>query len=76
MDILEYSSSQYWQAFIVQGPREFGGHRLISLNDIYFWELQIPCYQDMGMKLVKAVQFFLYYVIMVNFPLFLANIHF
>ena len=55
---------------LVQGPRGFGGHRLLSLNDIYFWKLQIPYYQDMGMKLVKAVQFFLYYVIMVISPLF------
>ena len=54
---------------VVQGPRGFGGHRLLSWNDIYFWKLQIPCYQDMGMTLVKAVQFFLYYVIMVTFSL-------
>ena len=59
------------QRVLVQGPRGFGGHRLLSLNDTYFWKLQIPCYQDMGMKLVKAVQFFHNYVIMVTFPLFL-----
>ena len=59
----------YQTAQIVQGPRGFGGHRLLSLNDIYFWKLQIPFYHDMGMELVKAVQFFLYYVIMVTFPL-------